>query len=180
MASVANGPGVVALGAADRAAAVAAAKAQLRIAGTGEDALLGAFVESALGVAEQFLGMALIARGMTAMLPASADWQLLPAEPVGAIGAVTSGAVALPATSYAIDIDADARGWVRAPGVVSVAFTAGLATDWAGLPGAIRQGVSVLAAHLYDDRTGKARVPAAVTALWQPYRRMRVAIAVHG
>jgi uncharacterized phiE125 gp8 family phage protein len=176
---VANGPGAAALGIVDRAAAVAAAKMHLRIAGTSEDALLGAFVESAMGVAEQFIGMALIVREMTATLPASATWQMLPAEPVRAIAAVASGGAPLAASLYAIDIDADARGWVRAPDVVSVTFSAGLAADWAGLPMAVRQGVAVLAAHLYDDRAGKARPPAAVTALWAPFRRMRLTQAVH-
>jgi uncharacterized phiE125 gp8 family phage protein len=76
-----------------------------------------------------------------------------------------------------VDIDASGDGWVRsAAGVqrLAVSLSAGLAADWGSLPAAIRQGVTMLAAHLYDHRDGAGTPPAAVTALWRPYRRMRL------
>ena len=63
------------------------------------------------------------------------------------------------------------RGWAaRAVG----AYTAGLAADWAGLPAPIAQGVVRLIGHLYAERDG-GPPPAAVTALWRPYRRLMLA-----
>jgi uncharacterized phiE125 gp8 family phage protein len=89
--------------------------------------------------------------------------------------------VALPSGSYAVDIDAGGDGWVRvleAGGAtrVRVSGTAGLAVDENDVPEPIRQGVLRLVAHLFTARDGDAgEPPAAVTALWRPYRRMRLA-----
>ena len=59
---------------------------------------------------------------------------------------------------------------------VQVIGTAGLATDENDAPEPIRQGVLRLVAHLFTARDGNdAEPPAAVTALWRPYRRMRLA-----
>jgi uncharacterized phiE125 gp8 family phage protein len=51
-----------------------------------------------------------------------------------------------------------------------------MAPDWTGLPEALRQGVVRLAAHFYTHRTAAEDEgpPAAVTALWRPWRRMRL------
>ena len=81
--------------------------------------------------------------------------------------------------AYAVDIDGRGEGWVRASsggGRVRVTAEAGLATGWSGLPGAIRQGAVRLAAHLFAhrDAADDAGPPAAVAALWRPYRRMRL------
>jgi uncharacterized phiE125 gp8 family phage protein len=70
---------------------------------------------------------------------------------------------------------------VLRPGIagrVAVRFTAGLAPDWAALPEALRHGVLRLAAHQYRQREGdqqSALPPAAVAALWRPWRRLRLA-----
>lgn len=59
---------------------------------------------------------------------------------------------------------------------VQVSGMAGLASDENDVPEAIRQGVLRLVAHLFTARDGDdAEPPAAVTALWRPYRRMRLA-----
>jgi len=59
---------------------------------------------------------------------------------------------------------------------VKVGGTAGMADDQNGVPEPIRQGVLRLVAHLFADRDGEgAAPPASVTALWRPYRRMRLA-----
>lgn len=169
MAIVTGGPGAVTLGAGDRAAALAAIKAQLRAGLPDDDALIVAFAESALALAEGFTGQVLIVRDVVADVRAGEGWQLLPARPVRAI--VAAG--------MAVDIDAGGSGWVRTAADARVTFTAGLAADWNTLPAALRQGVVVLAAHLFTDREGRAPVPAAVTALWRPFRVMELAQAVH-
>ena len=180
-----NGPGAVTLGDGDRAAVVAAVKAMLRVASTDEDALIAAFAETALGLAEHFTGQALIAREMRDRMPASAAWQRIGAAPVRAISGVeTLAGVALATTGYAIELDAAGDGWVRvsdaggATQVVAV-FTAGLSADWAGLPAPLRQGVVLLAAYLFDARDDSAAPPIAVTALWRPFRRIALTAGVH-
>lgn len=171
---ITNGPGALTLGPADRARALGAVKARLRLVATDEDALIVAMTETALGLAERVVGQALIARPMAHALPAdTAGWQPLAARPVRSIDAVTDPAgVALPVGDYAVDIDPDGSGWVRMSSArpARVSFTAGLASDWDALPPALRDGAAMLAAHLFDDRTGQAPIPAAVSALWRPFR----------
>src|SRR3546814_17264680 len=99
---------------------------------------------------------------------------------MGVTGLPAEGAVfALPIGAYGVDIDGNGDGWVRvtasgAAGRVDVTFMAGLATDLAGLPEAIRQGVVRLAAHLFATREGVGGAPAAVVgALWRAWRGLR-------
>jgi uncharacterized phiE125 gp8 family phage protein len=57
-----------------------------------------------------------------------------------------------------------------------VHYRAGLAAGWNGVAEPLRQGVVRMAAHLYahrDAADGRGP-PAAVTALWLPYRRLRL------
>lgn len=181
-----NGPGAVTLGADDRALAIAAVKAMLRVAGTDEDDLIAAFAESALGLAEHFTGQLLIARSLRERVVASATWQRLGAAPVRAItGVETLAGAALLPDAFAVDIDAAGDGWVRvrdataggAAHRVVALFAAGLADGWAGLPAPLRQGVVLLAAYLFDERDASGAPPAAVTALWRPFRRVALGAA---
>lgn len=161
-------------------------KAYLRIATSEEDALLAGLVRSAAETCEAFTGRLLIARAVEETLPASTGWARLAAAPVRSIESVTALAAdgsgeALPADGYAIDIDAAAEGWVRLTAPleqkrVRVAYTAGLADGPNGVPEAVRQGIVRLAAHLYAHRDPADGVgpPAAVTALWRPWRRLRL------
>ncbi|WP_242139896.1 hypothetical protein [Sphingomonas sp. TREG-RG-20F-R18-01] len=179
-----NGPGVVTLGAGDRALALVAVKAVLRVASDTEDDLLVAFVETALGLAERFLGQVTIARTMRACFAPARGWQRISAAPVRAISVVeTRAGTPLDPAGYAIDIDPRGDGWVRvidpAADEVVLGFDCGLAADWPGLPGPIRQGVVLLAAHLFVAREGSTPPPLAVTALWRPFRRIAVIAGDH-
>jgi uncharacterized phiE125 gp8 family phage protein len=183
-----GGPGDVSLGPEDRALALAEVKAVLRVASDDEDALAAAFVEAALGLAERFTGQALIARAMRDVMPVSRAWQSVGASPVRAITSVEAidagGAVVLGSAAYAIDIDAGGDGWVRtidagAATRIAVTFEAGLAAGWATIPAPLRQGAVLLAAHLFTVRDESAAPPAAVTALWRPFRVMALAQRVH-
>ena len=123
-------------------------------------------------------------RGREATIGAGGGWQRLPFAPVTSIDGVTGlpadgGAFALPVGAYAVDIDGDGIGWVRvvAPGAagrVRVAYTAGTGEGWAAIPPPVQQGVVLLAAHLFEHRDGDALPPAAVAALWRPYRQVRL------
>jgi len=167
------------------AAALDEAKGYLRVVGGDEDALLARLLGSAAALGERFTGQAWIAREHVGVLAASPAWARLGAGPVRAVTGVAAlpaagEAVALAAAEYAVDIDASGDGWVRIlsghTGCVRVTFAAGLAAEWAELPEPLRQGAVRLAAHFYthrDDAEG-AGPPAAVTALWRPFRRMRL------
>lgn len=184
-----QGPGSVTLGEGDRAAALAAAKARLGVSLDNDDGLLAAFVESALGLAEQFTGRVLIARAMARVLPVVCGWQRLGPLPVRSIASIEGlasdgSAAVLPPVDYAIDIDAAGEGWVRigdagGAGRVRVTLTAGIADDWPSLPAAIREGVTMLAGYLYAARDATQPPPAAITALWRPYRAAAMAVAGH-
>src|SRR3546814_19735379 len=93
---------------------------------------------------------------------------------MGVTGLPAEGAVfALPIGAYGVDIDGNGDGWVRvtasgAAGRVDVTFMEGLATDWAGLPEAIRQGVGRPAAARFAQREGGGSAPpAGVSAPWR-------------
>ncbi|KQM64424.1 hypothetical protein ASE75_10690 [Sphingomonas sp. Leaf17] len=164
------------------AEAVVATRAFLRSGETGEDTVLARAAGSAFALAEAFIGAVPIVAMQEDVLTVSGGWQRLARAPVQAIAGVTglpAGAApfVLPVGAYAIDIDGTGHGWVRvaAPGDaarVAVAYSAGLAGDWATLPMGIAQGIVMLTAHLVDQRGSGAGPPAAVAALWRPWRRV--------
>lgn len=161
-------------------------KAFLRIGNGEEEALLAGLARSACEACEAFTGRVLIAREMDEMLAASNGWSRLGVAPVRAIdgvaGIAADGAAdALTADAFAIDIDAAGEGWVRLlrsieARRVRVRYRAGLAEDASDLPEALRTGIVRLAAHLYTHRdlTSGTAPPVAVTALWRPWRRLRL------
>ncbi|MDB5696063.1 MAG: hypothetical protein JWN21_1606 [Sphingomonas bacterium] len=162
---------------------VAAARGYARVADGVEAGLLARAAETAVATAEAFCGIAIFARGHEDVLPVAAGWQRLRATPVTAIAGVTGLPVGLapfvvPVGDYVVDIEASGDGWVRvaqAGGAarVAVSYTAGLAADWASCPPPLAQGLVMLVAHLFADREGQVP-PAAVAALWRPFRRMRL------
>lgn len=166
------------------AAALGEAKAYLRVEGAAEDGLLGRLVGSSAELCERFTGQALIVREFSETLAVSDAWTRLEVTPVSVISSVETlaadgTATALAADAYAIDIDANGDGWVRVSRSVEtrrirVSYRAGLVADWAELPEALRQGVVRLVAHLFTHRDTPegGAPPAAVTALWRPWRRM--------
>lgn len=168
-----------ALGPADAAAAVAAVRAYLRIGHDGEDALIESLCEAAAGLCEAFTRQVLIVREGTETVAASGRWERLAAAPVRAITAVErvgGDGIGVVVQDAGIDIDPNCDGWVRAGGggAVRVTVQAGLAADWAGLPEAITHGIVRMAGHLFMDRDAGRAPPAAVTALWRPWRRLGV------
>jgi len=169
--------------------AAGAAKGFLRVERADEDGLIGGLVGAAAELCEGFTGQALLARGFVETMPASRAWQRLARTPVRAIVSVEAlppegPAQALASGAYAIDIDAQGDGWVRLTGAqeerrIRVGYEAGVAGAWADLPAALRHGIVRLAAHFYTSRgaeNGRSAdsPPASVTALWRPYRRMRL------
>jgi uncharacterized phiE125 gp8 family phage protein len=162
---------------------LAEAQAFARVETGEEEALLAGLLRSATGLCEAFTGQLLMARGFEELLPAGGAWQRLGVTPVRAIETVErvaadGSAAALLPGELEVDIDSRGDGWVKISGEgrVRVRGQAGLAGDANGVPEPLRQGILRLTAHFYANRDGEGgEPPAAVTALWRPYRRMRLA-----
>lgn len=173
---------------------VANFRAHLRL-GTGfadsesQDVALAGYLRAAIAVIEGRIGKALIARNFRLTLGAWRwpDAQVLPIAPVTMVQAVQlfdaqGQAQGADPARWRLFPDAQRPRLVAggallptipAGGRVEVTFTAGLAADWATLPGDLAQAVLLLAAQLYEGRTGAPDLPASVTALlahWQPLR----------
>lgn len=169
-------------------AALAELKDWLGITVPADDAQLAALLRMGLDLCEDFTGTMPLQQVCEEVLPATGEWTRLTTRPVQAITSVQGVPAegprfALPAGDYRIELDADGGGRVGTlhPGIagrVAVRFNAGLAADWSALPEALRHGVLRLAAHQYRLREGEdqtALPPAAVAALWRPWRRLRLA-----
>lgn len=166
-------------------AALGELKSWLAITTTRDDPGLITLLQAALDMCEAFTGLMPLAAECQEMLAPLAGWQLLRTRPVQAIHGVARRDAAgewhdLRASDYAIDLLADGGGRVRVNGdaAVRVSFTAGLASEWTSLPAALRHGIVRLAADQFEQRgTSAPRTapPACVVALWQPWRRMRLA-----
>lgn len=168
-------------------AALAELKDWLGISTTGEDNSLTSQLRAALETCEAFTGTMPIEAECEEVLPVTSEWQCLEARPVLAMtnveGIPAEGLrFTLPADAYALEFRADGTGWVRVlnPGIagrVAVRFTAGLAPNWASLPDGLRHGIVRLAAHQYRQRDNGEKgpvPPAAVAALWRPWRGLRL------
>lgn len=168
------------------AGSLAELKAYLRIEAAEEDAVLAGLLRSAAALCEQFVGQWLIAREARETVAGTGGWQRLAARPVLSIEGVEAVDAdgtrqALPADAYAIDIDAAGDGWVRSTRAgdgrrLTVRYRAGMAGELNGVPEALRQGIVRLAADHYLARGTEGQAPpAVVSALWRPFRRMRLA-----
>lgn len=158
---------------------------------TSQDAALAGYLRAAIGVIEGRIGKALIIRGFRLVLSRWrwADAQALPLAPVVEVTSLAmrdGEGVAHPVDPlrWRLARDAHRPRIVAASallpaiphgGQVEINFDAGLAADWAALPGDLAQAVFLLAAQYYDARSGAqgGEVPAGVAALlarWQPLR----------
>jgi uncharacterized phiE125 gp8 family phage protein len=175
---------MIATNIAEAAVSMAEAQAYARVETGEEEAILAALIRTASSLCETYTGQILVARPFEEILPPGAQWQRLPLTPVRAIEEVAvltadGTAVALNPADFEIDIDSRGDGWVRAAsskGKLRIRGSAGMAVDPNGVPEPLRQGILRLVAHLFVTRDGSGgEPPAAVTALWRPFRRMRLA-----
>lgn len=162
------------------------AKAFLRIDDGREDALIAGFIRAATALAEAFTGQCLVVRDVAGRVAAVRTWQRLAAAPVVAIAGIAVGGVPLAGTAFETDIDLAGNGWVRlvAPDPATkpvVTYSAGLAADWNGIPEPLRLGIVRLVSHVHAHRDAPdaGATPAAVAALWRPWRRMRLGAEAH-
>ena len=163
--------------------ALAELKAFLRISVSDEDALLAGLVRAAAELCEVFIGRALIERTVEEVAAATVRIRL-GAGPVRSIDSVAAldeagAATLLDAGDFTAEIDAAGEGGVTlhmAPEAprLRITYRTGMAADWNNVPEMLRHGIIRLAAQYYLRRgeTKEAEVPAAVTALWRPWRRL--------
>jgi uncharacterized phiE125 gp8 family phage protein len=159
-----------------------------------QDGLLEGFLRAALAAIEVRTGKALFQRAFTWTVEGwrQGDRAALPVAPVSAVTAVvtiTSAGVetTVPATAWRLVQDAQRPLLLALSGTMPVipqnggarvAFTAGFAAAWTGLPADLRQAVMLLAAHFYEYRTdtglAEGCMPFGVTALIERYRPARL------
>ena len=151
---------------------------------------LACTVQEMIGLAADESGIAINADAAPAWRPWSGrpGWRQLASRPVRALLSVAAVAAdgtttALSTPDYFVRIDAEGGCGIRIvnPGAAhrfAVQVSAGLASSWSVMPEAMRHGIIRLAAHQYRNReaTGAGPLPpASVSALWLPWRRMRLA-----
>ncbi|MEO9470350.1 hypothetical protein [Parasphingorhabdus sp.] len=161
-------------------------KAFLRLDHDEDDPAIAEMAGSASLLCESFTRQLLVARMAQDMLPVKNVWQKLSRLPVQAIDLVESVAAdgltqELSSDDYIVDIDSDGQGWIRLQTAVSVSrvrvsYAAGLVADWEEVPTMLRQGIVRMTGYFYANRDSNDvhQLPHAVSALWRPYRRMRM------
>lgn len=171
-------------------AAVAELKHWLGISRPNEDETLGLLLDASLTICEAFTGKAPLRQTVEEIIPLTDGWHELASRPVHALTAASL--IADDGTRTAVTALTDALVW-RVGGSacvqllrpfggqgMAIEMVVGIAADWDSLPAALRHGIIRLAAHHFRDRDGpregraSAVPPASVTALWRPWREMRL------
>ena len=167
-------------------AALAELKHWLGITRPDDDAALTGLLETSLSLCEAFTGRAPLRQVLEEVIPMTAVWHELVSRPVrgvetAALIAADGSRTVLTEADYALELGAAGDGCARllqplTGRGVALLLEVGIADDWEGLPAPLRQGIIRLAAHHYRDRDGKASAvpPASVTALWRPWRGVRL------
>ncbi|WP_432768329.1 MAG: hypothetical protein HEQ22_13005 [Sphingopyxis sp.] len=159
------------------------ARGWLRLGTSADDAVVAALVRAATNICEAFVGQWLVVRAAEEVLAPGSGPVTLGARPVVAVDAVFAlaqggGETALDADGWRLEVGRDGTGRVRIddPGDavrLRIAYRAGMAAGANAIPEAIRQGILRMTQHLHDARDGEgAAPPAAIAALWQPWRRI--------
>lgn len=157
-------------------------KQWLAITNAQEDALLLRLLAAAHESCERFTGLIALAGMFEQQASIRCDWTPLDSRPVTAVAAVERLAIdgtrtPVDPADYQLDIDGTGAAQLRLATPATdkrmvVRFEAGLAQAWSALPPGLGEGILRLAAHAYRgrDREGEPVPPAAVAALWRPYR----------
>ena len=167
-------------------APLAELKQWLAITTDADDALLVDLLGAALALCERFTGVVPMKSEVRETVPASASPFTLAARPVYQFLGATAVGQGLDRRLLAESDIAFARegsdgGTVTLAAAlhepqIELRYYAGLADEWATLEPGLRHGILRHAAHQYRERdSGPSETPpAAIAALWRPYRRMRL------
>jgi uncharacterized phiE125 gp8 family phage protein len=168
-------------------AALAELKHWLGISRPDEDAALTRMLETSLAICEAFTGQTPLRQTVEEIVPLDASWRELVSRPVEALMgadliAEDGSREALMDLQYMVEFRAGGNACARLLQPlegrgVALRLTVGIAADWSALPAPLAQGIIRLAAHHYRDRDNKSATvpPASVTALWRPWRQVRLA-----
>ena len=170
----------------DLSPALAELKHWLGITRSADDAQLTALIGAGVEACERFTGLTPLASTIEEVRDASHEWTRLTTRPIAQVASVESldseGArTALDEDEYDLHLSGDGSAQLRlrrGPFISRVVLTleAGLAPDWASLPDGLRHGILRFAAFLHrEDEQGAGEPPAAIAALWQPWRQVRLA-----
>jgi uncharacterized phiE125 gp8 family phage protein len=156
-----------------------------------QDAPLEGCLRAALSAIEARIGKALFSRrfALTLMMWHAAEAHVLPIAPVSAIDSVKlitrAGAETLvDPEDYTLRSDrhrpvvATTATKLPSPsqgGTIEVEFTAGYASDWAGIPADLKQAVLILAGEFWgQEMDAETGIPFAVSVLLEPHRMVRL------
>lgn len=159
-----------------------------------EDALLETFLRAAIAAVEAWTGKVLIARDFTWVVYAWRETRLaqLPVAPVteiaevrqidaaSAVNVVDPGLYRLQRDTHHPALEATGPALFQVPtgGAVEIDFTAGFGAAWGDVPPDLAHAAILLAAHYHEYRAelrgGKPAMPYGVSALAEPWRRMRL------
>lgn len=167
-------------------AALAELKHWLGITRPNEDGPLGQLLANSLAICEAFTGKTPLRQTVEETLPLVSGWQELVSRPVQTMTA--AAVIAQDGTRTTLALNGDAIEWRIGTSAcirllrpfegraLAVQMVVGIAADWDALPAPLRHGIVRLAAFHFRDREGKpaAVPPASVTALWRPWREVRL------
>ena len=170
----------------DLAPALAELKHWLGITRDADDAQLTALIGAGLEACERFTGLVPMASTIAETIDASHEWARLAPRPIARVAAVETldpegTRTPLGEEDYDLHLAGDGSAQLRlrcGPYVSRVVATleAGLAPDWGSVPDGLRHGILRFAAFLHrEGEQGTGEPPAAIAALWRPWRIMRLA-----
>lgn len=169
-------------------AALAELKHWLGISRPTEDAALIDLLEASLSVCEAFTGQTPLMQTVEEVIAPVAGWHALTSRPVRDVTGATlitedgsREAIAIPGETFELRITDAACVQVLRPlegRGLALRVVAGIAENWEQVPAPLRHGIIRLAAHHYRDRDRDSKAgaapPASVTALWRPWRSVRL------
>jgi len=167
-------------------AALAELKHWLGISRTNDDETLAGLLQTSLTICEAFTGKTPLQQTVEEVIALAGDWQELVSRPVSQL--TSAALIKADGSRQTIAVLSDALEWRIAGNAcvrllrpyegrgMALTLVVGIAGDWAGLPAPLRHGIIRLAAHHFRDREGKSLAvpPASVTALWRPWREVRL------
>jgi uncharacterized phiE125 gp8 family phage protein len=167
-------------------AALAELKHWLGVTRADDDAALSGLIDASVTMCEAFTGRAPIRQVVEEQVALLAAWHELVSRPVRGLGsaelvAEDGSRTVLAETDFAFAIGATGSACVRALAplegrAMALTLEVGIAATWDDLPAPLAQGIIRLAAHYHRDRDTKSAAipPASVTALWRPWRAVRL------
>lgn len=180
-------------GPAEEPVTIAEARAYLRLDGEDDDAVVAACVTAARQACESFTGRSLISQSWQLYLDRWPEGAVvLPRPPLQTVTAINvydsdGAATALDPGDFWVDgAGAPARLIAKSStvlpqpgrrlGGIEITYDAGYGPGWNDVPQALRQGMLMAVADFYEHRSAETAsgLPAAIAALWQPYRVVRL------